>query len=279
MRVSLIQNRPVMRLSILFYVLICLTFSSCSNAPEPSQAEEIVDLSNAPNSAKKSKNWPGTYSGVIPCADCEGIRLKIVLDQSEHFMVERQYAGESAKVEQSKGQIFWDKNGQDIRLNGIGDDNGSLGFRIEDGAIRKLDLYGKKIEGQLAEKYLLTKENNDIKNKYWQAIEMDGHPLVINSQAKNLLHLVIDDTKVTGFAGCNRFSGTYQSSTQDQISFNPLLSTKMTCDQQDKEDLFLKLLNRVDHYKVNGGILTLNDKDDKRLLRFKYNFFKSPILD
>lgn len=69
--------------------------------------------------------------------------------------------------------------------------------------------------------------------------------------------MILDESKngISGFAGCNRFFGTYQSSGAT-ISFIGLGSTKMFCqDRMNVEDTYFKTLGNVKSYKTNGGKL------------------------
>lgn len=76
--------------------------------------------------------------------------------------------------------------------------------------------------------------------------------------------------RVSGFSGCNRFSGTYTLD-QNQIHFGPIMSTKMACAEshrQATEQTFLDALSRVDSYLHETNSLTLYDAHALQLLRF-----------
>lgn len=63
----------------------------------------------------------------------------------------------------------------------------------------------------------------------WQLVELNGHPAPSGAGGKpGTLILVLDDGRASGFAGCNRFSGTFTRSA-GQIQFGPLMMTKMAC--------------------------------------------------
>jgi len=65
------------------------------------------------------------------------------------------------------------------------------------------------------------------------------------------------DNKVTGFAGCNRFSGNYDR-LANNINLTQLSTTKKLCFQQmNLEAQFLTVLSETDTYKVIDNTLTL----------------------
>ncbi len=66
-----------------------------------------------------------------------------------------------------------------------------------------------------------------------------------------------DDNKVMGFAGCNRFSGNYDT-LANSVNLTQLLTTKKMCFQQmNLETQFLTALSDTANYKVIDNTLTL----------------------
>jgi len=66
-----------------------------------------------------------------------------------------------------------------------------------------------------------------------------------------------DDNKVMGFAGCNRFSGNYDT-LANSVNLTQLLTTKKLCFQQmNLETQFLTALSDTANYKIIGNTLTL----------------------
>lgn len=67
-----------------------------------------------------------------------------------------------------------------------------------------------------------------------------------------------EEQKVSGFSGCNRFFGNYVFS-NNAITFGPLGSTKMFCDEKANsiESHLLEVLSKIDHLNSNGSNLEL----------------------
>ena len=74
--------------------------------------------------------------------------------------------------------------------------------------------------------------------------------------------------KVSGNGGCNRFSGTY---TQDgaRITFGPLMSTKMACENLNAEIEFFGQLDQARQIAVSHLELVLKDAEGLTLLTLK----------
>ncbi|QNK61181.1 copper resistance protein NlpE N-terminal domain-containing protein [Pedobacter sp. PAMC26386] len=117
-----------------------------------SDTSKMVDEHNSMNSL----DWEGTYKGVVPCADCEGIETTIVLGNELTYSLKTKYLGKSdAKVFEEKGKFSWNKDGQVITLDGIKDAPNK--YFVGENTITQLDMEGKNITGDLAAHYILKK--------------------------------------------------------------------------------------------------------------------------
>lgn len=108
------------------------------------------------HSSKNTLDWDGTYKGIVPCADCEGIETSLVLGKELSYTLKTKYLGKSdAKVFEEKGKFSWDKNGQVITLDGIKDAPNK--YFVGENKIIQLDMNGKQITGEHADLYILKK--------------------------------------------------------------------------------------------------------------------------
>src|SRR5690606_36185473 len=101
----------------------------------------LVDLEH---NAQNSLDWFGTYEGILPCADCEGIKTTIVLNQEETFTYTAEYMNKDF-TEESQGKIMWHDNGSTIHLK----DDGNIDIRLKviENALIHLDQEGNEIDG------------------------------------------------------------------------------------------------------------------------------------
>lgn len=81
------------------------------------------------------------------------------------------------------------------------------------------------------------------------------------------LHFNPADMELSGFAGCNRFFGTYQITT-DSLETGVLMSTKMACTDMALEHQFMGAINRQKfHFQATENELILHSKIDTLVLR------------
>lgn len=95
-----------------------------------------------------------------------------------------------------------------------------------------------------------------ISNIEWKLVKLESKDV---SALNPPLTLLLDETqkKISGFAGCNRFFGSYQGE-NTALSFSGMGSTKMFCqDTQATEDAYFKALGTVQSYKIEGNKLLL----------------------
>lgn len=111
-----------------------------------------IDTHNSQNAL----DWSGTYKGITPCADCEGIETKVILNKDLTFVIQTKYLGkDGAKVFEEKGNFIWDNTGGIVLLQGL--KGRPSQFKVGENRLIQLDMEGKVISGVLAEKYVLIK--------------------------------------------------------------------------------------------------------------------------
>lgn len=147
-------------------IIIVLTASLClmSCRKEVNQVKKNTDTIDkvfirTPINSYKPKNsfdWQGTYKGVTPCADCEGIETLIVLNNDLTYSIKTKYLGKgNGKVFEDTGSYIWNKSVGIIVLEGM--EGSPSKYKVGENQLIQLDLEGNVISGALAEKYVLTK--------------------------------------------------------------------------------------------------------------------------
>jgi len=112
--------------------------------------EEVAEEHNA----KNSLDYKGTYKGTLPAADAEGMETTITLMDST-FTKDVVYIGKKGKFS-DKGKYSWNEDGNTIILEGIKDAPNK--YFVAENQLIALDMDGKKITGNLADKYILKKQ-------------------------------------------------------------------------------------------------------------------------
>lgn len=136
-----------------------LFFASCNSTKEESLINtgeqtdgQVIDMSNAKNSI----NYLGTYKGVVPCADCEGIETVITLNPDESYNIKETYLGKSANSFEDVGSFDWMEDGNRLRLEDT--DSNIRFFTVSERKLVMLDRDGNPIESVNDKNYELIKQ-------------------------------------------------------------------------------------------------------------------------
>ncbi|GAA5646071.1 copper resistance protein NlpE [Vibrio proteolyticus] len=116
------------------------------------QAEVMVDSAH---NAQNSLDWNGTYSGILPCADCEGLETNLTLNTDGSYSLDQTYLGKGEEKYHSEGSFSWDNSGSVITLSDEAEPNQ---YFVAENELMKLDSNGQHITGELADQYNLTKK-------------------------------------------------------------------------------------------------------------------------
>ena len=230
----------------------------------------IVNQTNTSgDNSMYSIDWNGTYLGILPCADCEGIKTRIVLNADLSYSHETMYIGKDEKVFQTKGSFKWDKTGGIITL----DNTEEYMYQVGENILIQLDKNGKKITGDLADKYKLEKEKIEITGKYWKLVRLNGK-VVENSQREPFIRFTGNENRVNGNSSCNMFNGKYELTAGNGIKFMPFAMTKMACVGNNIENEFMQILEKTTNYSLTANELLLQDEYETTLAKFEADFFK-----
>lgn len=259
--------------------LVCTLFAIGMLAgcqPESSSQALNKPLQQSPAPADTSQNaldWPGSYQGVVPCADCAGIKVTLQLAANQHYQLSRYYQERADEPEQTEGQFRWSSDGRTIQL----DDAAGSQFLVGENRLLLLDQQGQRIGGELAAQYWLDKQQDqqeeaepaaasglNIAGK-WQLIELQQQSVADD----NKVFLQFDPAgRVTGYTGCNNLTGNYKL--QDaMLSFGPLATTRKACLEDTLESQLLEQLAKVDNVSIAGEVLSLNQARMAPLARFR----------
>lgn len=110
--------------------------------------------------------------------------------------------------------------------------------------------------------------SNGLLGKRWELVELNGQPVQKLAQVP---YFTLEGDRISGFGGCNNFSGTYSlDAGASRIRFSQLTSTLKACIAgMDVEKALQDVLGRADNYSLSGDSLTLNRARMAPLARFK----------
>lgn len=244
------------RISICMFVF---AFSACHRNSVP-----VGDTS------RNSLDWQGTYYGILPCADCPGIQTLIQLNNDNTFVMATSYLDRDGAGQRKSGTFTWDRSGSRITLDVPGASAKPV-YKVGENKLISLGADGSEIAGPLASQFVLTKDSNDIRNKYWKLTHVRGEKVVWRENQRKEPHIILHspDSTVTGNGGCNGLRGTFELTTDHGISFSPLAVTKMACmENMDVENQMLQALSEAGSYQVSGDSLFLFDKQKAKSATF-----------
>ena len=139
-----------------------------------------------------------------------------------------------------------------LKIFELADNYTITGDRLELNVGRRAPLAVFKKDGNSA---------NVITEKYWKLKTLEGKSVKMGKNQEREVYFMLktDENKVTGFAGCNTFFGSYTLEKGNRIRFSQMGATMMACPDVDfNESEFLKVFELADNYTINGDQLSLN---------------------
>lgn len=133
----------------------CSGDKSCGAKSEATSTEQTVAADG--HTSQNALDYEGIYIGTLPCADCEGILTEITL-KDDTYHIRTTYLGVpegQPNVFEDSGRYSWDPEGFVITLE---DKNTPNQYQVGENVLFALDIEGKRITGNLADKYKLVKQ-------------------------------------------------------------------------------------------------------------------------
>lgn len=146
-----------MKAAIPLCLLVAAALSACAgpfdSAPSQPESSAIQNSGKVDShNARNSLDWAGTYEGILPCADCPGIRTRLQLMQDGSYELQTQYMDRQSHPTVVRGTFAWQPDGSTIRLDQAGDEQR---YFVAEGRLIQLYQDGTRPSGPLAEHYEL----------------------------------------------------------------------------------------------------------------------------
>ncbi|HXS56772.1 MAG TPA: META domain-containing protein [Hanamia sp.] len=114
-----------------------------------------------------------------------------------------------------------------------------------------------------------------LRGIYWRLTTLLGQPIIETTKSREaFLNFSPDGKSVGGNGGCNAFRGSYDVTDSSHLSFGPIMSTKMYCEDAKFENTFFKILDRTDNYLISGDTLFLRNAEMDSTAKFVADYFK-----
>lgn len=247
-------------------IFVCFMLAGCaqSTPSATSTTPKNFNISLGDNS-RVSVDWSGVYEGITPCADCEGIKTRLVLAKEGFYKLSLHYLGKSSAPFTEQGPFTWDETGGKIALEGI--QGGIIWYRIGENKIMLLDQEGNLVVSSSGA-YELNKVSSEahveekeaqLQEVYWKLIGIRGKAVVLKeNQREPYIMFKIENNRLQGFGGCNLLMGAYEVLEGQRIRFSKVASTMMACPYMQEEQAFFKVLEQADNYTIKEGVLMLH---------------------
>ncbi len=138
-------------------MLLLISFIACDTQSKKSQEQYDIVKSDS-HTSQNSLDWMGVYSGTMPCADCEGIKTEIKLNDNLTYSLTTQLLSKSDGILRETGKFEWNDDGSAISLQMANDQTEFHQYKVVENALVKLDKNGEMIESELSNKYRLEKD-------------------------------------------------------------------------------------------------------------------------
>lgn len=141
--------------------LILFAVLSCSNPNGNQNTGEIEEMAAKPvefkDAVKISADVSGTYKGILPCDDCDGIETILMLEPDESYEVSKKYIGKSGGVYENIGSYEWSDDGTTLILEDI--DSNKEYYTVEQDKLRLITDKSQKSKDSDDKSYELIKQS------------------------------------------------------------------------------------------------------------------------
>jgi uncharacterized lipoprotein NlpE involved in copper resistance len=247
-----------------------------TNVESTEEMPKVESPEGMSDTSATSLDWSGTYQGVLPCADCQGIETSLTLNKDMSYLMTRKYLGKDEQVFEQKGTFTWNSEQNTVLLSYTDQaPKAPNQYLVGENMLIQLDMEGKRITGDLADNYVLNKMASNMSmsllDTRWKLTELMGQPVENTVEEKKDLYLILktEENKVEGFGGCNNFFGNYELKEGDRITFSKMLSTQRACANMETETAFFKVLETADSYHFNDSVLMLHKAKMAPLAKFQ----------
>jgi len=106
-----------------------------------------------------------------------------------------------------------------------------------------------------------------LTNTYWKLVELNG-AAIEPGEGKELHMMLRGDDQVSGYSGCNQFTGSVTVSA-DGLAFGPIAGTRRMCERvMDQEYAFLQALEAARRFDIDGESLAIENATGEISMRF-----------
>ncbi len=105
----------------------------------------------------------------------------------------------------------------------------------------------------------------------WHLVSLRDEEIELSEESRGTPYIAFfaEDSRVSGNAGCNQFTGGYELGEAGGLSFGNIAATKMMCADMSVEDRFMEIMDDVAGYTITGDRLILMSRTGENLAEFE----------
>lgn len=258
-----------------FGVALVISLGACQSQQTTngnSAGDTSAAVLHVGDNSQVSLDWAGSYHGVLPCADCPGISTALSIQENGSYELMTRYIDRGDSIYMEKGTFTWDPTGSHITLS----ESDGRKFLVGENQLFALDMEGNRIQGELAEHYILKKADGRITDIYWKLVEINGRSIEgVKTMKEPYLRLNTANNRAEATGGCNGMGGGYELNADNwRLSFSQFMSTQMACENMEIEQQLADVIQRTDSYAVANDTLQLFRARMAPLAKFKAIYVK-----
>jgi len=195
------------------------------------------------HTSQNSLDWPGVYEGILPCADCPGIKTRLMLKPDGSYELSTQYLDRQPAPLVVRGKFSWNAAGNAITLDVTG--NGQR-YAVGEGRLSQLNRDGTPDGTGSPNRVLklvspaestpsagggLVQTLEDHRWKLESARDGQGQRIEAVSPApERSFVLSFSGSRLHIQGGCNQMTGGYQINAEGQLNVSGMASSMMACE-------------------------------------------------
>lgn len=114
--------------------------------------------------------------------------------------------------------------------------------------------------------------SEQVTEKYWKLVSLSGEEIKMATPQKREAYFIMkaDGNALTGFSGCNNFSGKYELKGEGKIEFSSVIGTLKACQYLGyNESTFYKIFVKTQTYQIENDHLQLFSEEGETLAEFE----------